>query len=95
MVRWQELTKPKNQGGLGVRSISEMNVGLLLKWWWRYGVKDKALWRAVICSKYGRYGGGWWPNIGEARNLSPIWQGILSIAKDNLRCLTFISKIQI
>lgn len=58
LVRWQELIKPKKQGGLGVRSLSEMNVCLLLKWWWRYGVEDKALWRAVICSQYGRYSGG-------------------------------------
>ncbi|XP_028093923.1 uncharacterized protein LOC114294021 [Camellia sinensis] len=50
MVKWKEVTKSKNQGGLGVRDLSEVNECLLLKWWWKYGSDDKALWKSVIYS---------------------------------------------
>ncbi|KAF5931642.1 hypothetical protein HYC85_027813 [Camellia sinensis] len=50
MVKWREVTKGKNQGGLGIRDLGVVNECLLLKWWWRYGSEDTALWKVVICS---------------------------------------------
>lgn len=32
LVKWREVTNSKNQGGLGVRDLGEVNVCLLLKW---------------------------------------------------------------
>lgn len=89
LVGWKKVSKSKSQGGLGVRSISDMNVSFLLKWWWRYGVENKALWKAVICSIYGKEGGGWWPMRRVEGRISPIWQGILSIAQDNPLLIEF------
>ncbi|KAE8717060.1 hypothetical protein F3Y22_tig00110065pilonHSYRG00307 [Hibiscus syriacus] len=34
-VNWEEVCKPKNEGGLGVRNLSCMNRALLGKWSWR------------------------------------------------------------
>ncbi|KAF5952992.1 hypothetical protein HYC85_010936 [Camellia sinensis] len=50
MVKWREVTKGKKQGGLGIRDLGVVNECLLLKWWWRYGSEDTALWKDVICS---------------------------------------------
>lgn len=33
LVKWREVTNSKNQCGLGVRDLGEVNVCLLLKWW--------------------------------------------------------------
>lgn len=43
---------PKDKGGLGIRRIKQMNVSLLLKWWWRFGKEKNALWRKSIAAKY-------------------------------------------
>lgn len=40
----------KDQGGLGIRRSRDTNEIMLLKWWWRYEVEDKSLWKKVIIS---------------------------------------------
>lgn len=45
--------KPFNQGGLGIRSIVEMNVALQGKWLWRFLKEDVRMWRRIIKLKWG------------------------------------------
>ncbi|XP_028098838.1 uncharacterized protein LOC114298468 [Camellia sinensis] len=52
MIKWDELSKRVDQGALGIRKVKEVNNCLLIKWWWRFGYEDEALWKRVICSKY-------------------------------------------
>ncbi|XP_028057272.1 uncharacterized protein LOC114261230 [Camellia sinensis] len=61
LVSWKKVCLSKIQGGLGVRNLREVNECLLLKWWWRYGREENALWKQVLCSKYGGFGGRWSP----------------------------------
>lgn len=61
LVKWKEVQLNKNQGGLGIRDLGVTNQCLLIKWWWRYAVQDEALWKFVICAKYGVSGGCWLP----------------------------------
>jgi hypothetical protein len=42
-VKWEEVCKPKNQGGLGVRDIRAINISLLTKWRWRLLFYDLSL----------------------------------------------------
>ncbi|CAL5328668.1 unnamed protein product [Camellia sinensis] len=79
LVNWGEVTKNKNQGGLGVRDLGEVNDCMLLKWWWRFGAEDKALWKSVVCSRYGRVGGGWLPSLHNIDGASTIWKDIVQI----------------
>ncbi|XP_028077559.1 uncharacterized protein LOC114279501 [Camellia sinensis] len=76
MVKWKEVTNSKNQGGLGVRDLGEANECLLLMWWWRYGSDDKALWKSVIYSRYGRISGGWTPTMNQSVGVSIVWKDI-------------------
>ncbi|XP_028068962.1 uncharacterized protein LOC114271546, partial [Camellia sinensis] len=79
LVNWGEVTKNKNQGGLGVRDLGEVNDCMLLKWWWRFGAKDKALWKSVVCSRYVRFGGGWVPTLHNTDGASAVWKDIVQL----------------
>lgn len=45
---WEQITRSKANGGLGVGSLRSLNIGLMLKWWWRLKTKPNALWCKVI-----------------------------------------------
>ena len=77
MVSWEVITRSKNLDGLGIRRSTDMNICLLLKWWWRFGVEHQTLWKDVICSKYGMGGGNWLPYMAGNFRASKIWSDII------------------
>ncbi|CAL5434764.1 unnamed protein product [Camellia sinensis] len=96
LVRWDEVTKSTKQGGLGVRRIRDMNVCLLMKWWWRYANEEQALWKQVLVCKYKAEGGNWRPDIHSGGRVSKIWGDILVAANQNVSLLQFyINNLQI
>jgi hypothetical protein len=46
-VSWNDVCRPKNEGGLGVRDLKLFNVSLLEKWRWRLLVGGDSLWNDV------------------------------------------------
>ena len=75
-VDWKEVCSYTEHGGLGFVQISLKNRALLNKWIWRYGTEPRALWRAVIDSKYG---GSWNDLLPFTRNhkrFSGLWRNI-------------------
>ncbi|XP_028125789.1 uncharacterized protein LOC114322644 [Camellia sinensis] len=78
LIKWKEVAKLVEQGGLGVKRVKEINDCLLLKWRWRFGVENKALWKRVICSKYRLEEGSWSPPINLISRFSKMWRDILS-----------------
>ena len=70
LVKWLEVTKSIDQGGLGFKRIRDVNVCLLLKWWWRFASDHDSLWKRVLCSKYKFQGGSWLPNLSSSNNFS-------------------------
>ncbi|KAG5609510.1 hypothetical protein H5410_020791 [Solanum commersonii] len=52
LVKWEEVTMSKAQGGLGIKKLSTQNTSLQ-KWLWRFCCEDMALWRRFIAEKYG------------------------------------------
>lgn len=79
MVNWEDIAVDRSQGGLGVRKLREINACLLLKWWWRFGVKDKALWKQLLRYKYGEVWGNWLPSALESSSVSRLWADIVQL----------------
>ncbi|GKU89788.1 hypothetical protein SLEP1_g3882 [Rubroshorea leprosula] len=52
-VKWVEVCKDKERGGLGVKDLGKLNFALLGKWWGRLVSEERGLWKKVICEKYG------------------------------------------
>ena len=52
MVRWSEICKPKEQGGLIIISSKRMDIVLLSKWLWRIATGEGGLWLDIIQAKY-------------------------------------------
>ncbi|XP_058775212.1 uncharacterized protein LOC131649467 [Vicia villosa] len=51
-VKWENVCKPKEKGGLGIRDVGDLNRALLLKWKWRILKEDKAIWSRFLLLRY-------------------------------------------
>lgn len=51
-VAWKDITVPKGMGGLGLRSLAEMNQALVLKNVWKIASGHNASWVMVLRAKY-------------------------------------------
>lgn len=52
-TQWRKLAAPKEMGGLGIGDLKLKNLGLLLKWWWKYSVDQGSLWKKTVQSVHG------------------------------------------
>lgn len=52
LCSWNSLTKPKENGGLGLRDLSTLNQVLAVKLWWRWMQGGKDLWKEIWTAKY-------------------------------------------
>jgi hypothetical protein len=74
-VKWNDICKPKREGGLGIRDLRLINLSLLAKWRWNILSNDREVWKDVIFTKYGLSNQGnlqasciastWWCDICE------------------------------
>lgn len=46
------MCKAKEEGGIGIGSLKEMNAALIRKWLWRLGDGSAGIWKQVLVSKY-------------------------------------------
>lgn len=79
-VAWANVTKPKDEEGLGLRSMRQANASFLAKLGWRVLSKPKTLWSRVLQSKYceGRCDVDMFKYKGDASNA---WKGIVENIK--------------
>ncbi|GAU32684.1 hypothetical protein TSUD_145580 [Trifolium subterraneum] len=52
-VRWEDICKPKVEGGLGIRDLRLVHLSLLAKWRRRLLLEEEDVWQNVIKAKYG------------------------------------------
>lgn len=76
LVCWDQITKPKEEGGLGIRPAKDMNKAFLAKLAWRMLSEDESLWARVLRSKYASSEGGA-DGIIHRHNASNAWRGIV------------------
>lgn len=63
-VKWANITKDFERGGLNIGCLESTNLSLIGKWWWRFLNENNALWVTVIKSLYGERGGLWGNSCG-------------------------------
>ena len=81
LVNWKTVSRPMNEGGLGIGNLDRKNMALLVKWLWRFPNEPNSLWHKVIRSKYGIHSNGWDTNIvirgesmeGDIQRLPPVF----------------------
>jgi hypothetical protein len=73
-VKWEDVCRTKECGGLGVKNLRLVNVSLLMKWRWRLLTSHDSLWSLVLKAKYG-VGIGFSPDLLPCGNvgLASIW----------------------
>ena len=76
LIRWTTICKSKKRGGLGIKNISNMNVSLLCKWWWRLEMEN-GIWQDIVKAKY--MTSGIISNIKWRLNDSPVWKDLLQV----------------
>jgi hypothetical protein len=84
-VKWDEVCKPKKEGGLGIRDIRLVNLSLLAKWRWKLLSNEFAGWKEILMAKYGREINGV-RNIGEEdvrRTVSCWWRDLCRLDADS------------
>jgi len=77
-VCWDEICRPMEDGGLGIRPIRSMNKALKTKWLWRFASENDVLWKRVIVSKYGTDRLGWWSKKSPFAHGVGCWKSIHS-----------------
>ena len=65
--------------GLGIRRLKEVNVCLLIKWWWRFRISNNVLWKRILYSKYRMKEIDWQQSTGEQQRMSRVWADIVMI----------------
>ncbi|CAN1163134.1 Putative ribonuclease H protein At1g65750 [Linum perenne] len=78
LVKWEEVCKPKEMGGLGLRSAKALNQAYLLKLAWGLLKNPTELWAEVLLTKYfHRRSEGLVPRA--TKRFSALWRGIKEV----------------
>ena len=89
LIKWEMVVKSKKAGGLGLRSLHQMNLAFLAKLCWRMLKEKESLWVRVVSQKYIH-------NVAKVNSFKPkasssnVWQGLCraaSVFHMGIRCL--------
>ncbi|KAF1888124.1 hypothetical protein Lal_00039164 [Lupinus albus] len=51
-IKWEQLCKSKDDGGLGIKILNCNNLSLLSKWSWQLLIETKSLWARILRARY-------------------------------------------
>ncbi|KAE8699091.1 hypothetical protein F3Y22_tig00110596pilonHSYRG00035 [Hibiscus syriacus] len=77
-VNWGRLCLPKKKREAGIINLKAKNKALLAKWGWRFVIERGALWRSVICHKYGSGDLPWLVCHEDIKKASITWREIVN-----------------
>ncbi|WMV24639.1 hypothetical protein MTR67_018024 [Solanum verrucosum] len=75
-VAWRELCFPKEEGGIGFRSLHDINKALFAKLWWNFTVSTNSLWAGYLWNKYCKK---LHPIMVNSTGASHIWRKMVTI----------------
>lgn len=87
LVRWDLVTRSKDEGGLGIRTSRDMNLAFLGKMGWRVLKEKDRLWTEVLRQKYAN-GSTCIDSLTAKKGSSNLWRGIttaLPLIKEGIR----------
>ncbi|KAK6793505.1 hypothetical protein RDI58_006958 [Solanum bulbocastanum] len=70
-VAWDSLCLPKDEGGLGFRSLHDVLDALFAKLWWVFRTSTNSLWSEFIWNKYCKK---WHPIMAQGIGASHVWK---------------------
>jgi hypothetical protein len=73
MAKWDVISRPKDQGGLGVINTKNMNDCILVKWIWKIVKGSEETWYKLLQAKYMPEGNFF---KSKTRGTSQFWQGL-------------------
>ena len=73
MAKWDTLSRPKDQGGLGIINTQIMNECLLVKWIWKITKGSNDTWYKLLEAKYMSDGNFF---SSKCKGTSQFWQGL-------------------
>ncbi|CAL1367787.1 unnamed protein product [Linum trigynum] len=76
LISWETICKPKNQGGLGLRTAKSLNLAYMVKLAWHVLNNEKDLWVRVLQGKYFHHKDGKIMAM-KTSNHSNLWRAIL------------------
>ncbi|CAH9144348.1 unnamed protein product [Cuscuta epithymum] len=82
---WSRLCGPTEEGGLGIRSLTDLEKSFTLKLWWKWKTGN-TFWNTFINDKYSREG-----NIIPKITDSPFWKRICAINSEALSACSYNS----
>ncbi|CAN1129038.1 Putative ribonuclease H protein At1g65750 [Linum perenne] len=77
-INWVTVCKPKNLGGLGLRSARDLNKAFLMKIVWGLVSRPTELWAKVLISKYLKQSDNGY-TLARKKGFSRVWRGILKV----------------
>lgn len=75
LIRWENIQKPKECGGLGLLNLEDMNMACLMKLVWRLRTEEGGLWIEVLKHKYNN-GELFGNDIRVGQNASTLWKDL-------------------
>ncbi|MCH85694.1 LINE-1 reverse transcriptase like [Trifolium medium] len=84
-VKWDDVCKPRKEGGLGIRDLRITNISLLAKWRWKLLQPEPEFWKDIVVAKYGEHVVGT-SNLGEdhiSRVGSAWWRSVCLLDNDS------------
>ncbi|KAK6791753.1 hypothetical protein RDI58_010834 [Solanum bulbocastanum] len=78
-IAWDKMCFPKEEGGLGFRSIKDINKALFAKLWWNFRVSTTSLWGRFMWNKYCKK---LHPVITRNAGASHVWRKMLNVREE-------------
>ncbi|CAL1404640.1 unnamed protein product [Linum trigynum] len=75
LVTWESICKPKEEGGLGLRSARALNLAYLMKLGWQFLNNEEDLWVRVLHGKYVEHNGDGSVSFRQ-NSTSRLWKGM-------------------
>uniref|UniRef100_A0A803P465 Reverse transcriptase domain-containing protein n=1 Tax=Cannabis sativa TaxID=3483 RepID=A0A803P465_CANSA len=89
LVAWDEVCRPRHEGGLGIGRLELRNKSLLMKWLWRFPLEQNSLWHRVVVSRYGRADNLWDSKKGSRLSPKGPWRDISDLYDEFLGLVHF------